>query len=113
MAEVFSTLRWTKKNHVMSLCPINSRCVTLDFCHHKVLPTSNALLSLLRLILGIAFFNCDLKNSFFFFFLLVIATHFQLICIFFFFLLFASFFFNNITFSFLVIITFLLFVTHI
>lgn len=69
------------------------------FRHHK--------LSLLRLILGLAFFNCAFKKQFFFFF----ATHFgPSLIVFCFLLLFL--FFNNITFNFFIIIIFLLSVTH-
>ena len=70
------------------------------FRHHK--------LSLLRLILGLAFFNCAFKKQFFFFFF---ATHFgPSLIVFCFLLLFL--FFNNITFNFFIIIIFLLSVTH-
>ena len=103
MAEIFSTLRWTKKQkeEKIMLCHyVQSIADVLPwlFRHHK--------LSLLRLILGLAFFNCAFKKQFFFFF----ATHFGPSLIVFCFLLF--FFFNNIPFSFFIIIIFLLSVTH-
>ena len=91
----------------MLLRPINSRCVTLVIPSPQTLTNTNALLSLLRLILGLAFFNCAFKKQFFFFF----ATHFgPSLIVFCFLLLFL--FFNNITFNFFIIIIFLLSVTH-
>ena len=79
MAEIFSTLRWTKKQkeEKIMLCHyVQSIADVLPwlFRHHK--------LSLLRLILGLAFFNCAFKKQFFFFFCYSLWS--QLNCVLFF-----------------------------